>query len=194
VQDLRRFQRLLQKYQNRNRLLELHEGESLTALPSTPAQLPGLEELLLHGVGSPSVASRIGNDLVASTSLVSVSLRHIEISSEQAAVVSALASLPNLEQLTWCCVQCHGQPFLSSSALLQKLAQLTALELGYFLSAALEHLGSLTRLVQLSIRDVGNLWIDPGCPGLEHLRSLTSLQLSWCYSPGDAIDIPSSIS
>jgi len=192
--NLRSLQDWLRKHQNQNKLLQLHECESLTALPCTPAQLPGLEELLLHGVGRLSIASRIWTDLSAATSLVSVSLHHVETSSEQASVVSALAALPNLEQLAWCSVKCREDRFLESTALLQLLTQLTAFELDGHLTGALEHLGSLTRLVRLSIRGVSTFVFDSGCPGLEQLVNLTSLKLHGYIPSGTSTDIPASIS
>jgi len=63
--------------------------------------------------------------------------------------------------------------------LLQKLTKLTALRLDYVAEAeALEHLGGLTRLQDLSIAVTPDDWAVAGCPGLQDLKALTRLYLS----------------
>jgi len=190
--SLRRWQDWLKKHQNQNKQLHECDRESLTALPRTPAQLQELEELLLHGVGRLKIHGRVWADLAAATSLVSVSLVDVVIRSKQAAVVSALAALPQLEQLTWCRVQCRGQHFLVSSALLRELTQLTSLKLEDFTAAAVQHLSLLTRLVHLSTSDGLLCRGDSGCLGMEQLKGLTSLQLHSYNDPDIFYDIPAS--
>jgi len=86
-------------------------------------------------------------------------------------VVSALTALPNLEQLTWQNVQCSDKLYLTDSRLLQQLTKLTALKLhDVFRQDALQHLGSLRKLQNLSISGAT-------CPGLQELKELTRLQL-----------------
>jgi len=91
-------------------------------------------------------------------------------------VVAALTALPNLEQLTWRWVRCSNELWLSDSSLLQQMTQLTSLELQRVTAAALQHLGSLTKLQHLSI-SAAHGWAIAGCPGLQELKALTSLKL-----------------
>jgi len=59
--------------------------------------------------------------------------------------------------------------------LLQKLTQLTALKVSCIAEAeALEHLGGLTRLQDLSLGAAVD-WAAAGCPGLQELKALTRL-------------------
>jgi len=104
-------------------------------------------------------------------------------------VLAALTALPNLEQLTWCRIHCANEVWLSDSSLLQCTMQLTSLELLYVTAAALQHLGSLTKLQHLAIR-MADGWGPAGCPGLQELMALTSLKLINC----DLVDLPASVS
>jgi len=93
-------------------------------------------------------------------------------------VVSALAALTNLEQLTWHYVQGSNEQQLSDSSLLQQMTQKTSLNLQYVAAAALlQHLGSLTKLQHLII-SAAQGWGAAGCPGLQELKALTSLKLA----------------
>jgi len=110
----------------------------------------------------------------------------VQTASQQADVLAALAALPNLEQLTWDDVHCSEQEQLSDSSLLQHLTRLTSLDLLGVTAAALQHLGSLTKLQHLSASDsydhpqhfAVDDWAKTGCPGLQELKALTSLELS----------------
>jgi len=102
-------------------------------------------------------------------------------------VVSALTALRDLKQLTWTTVQCSDEQQLSDSLLLQQLTKLTALKLQEVSAAALEHLGSLTKLQYLSV-SAAEGWTAAGCPGLQELKALTRLQL-W----QGAVDVPASV-
>jgi len=147
-----------------------------------------------------NITSRTWGFIAAATRLTSLSLSHVQTESQQADVVAALTALPNLEQLTWRDVYCNNElcesspqdlttfllqynarcskkPQLSDSLLLQQLTQLTSLELRGVTAAALQHLGSLTKLQRLSISDAEG-WAAAGCPGLQDLEALTSLKLA----------------
>jgi len=89
-------------------------------------------------------------------------------------VVSALTALPDLQQLTWY----NGQLQLSDSSLLLQLTKLTSLKLYGIAAAALQHLGSLTKLQYLSISAAAEDLAAAGCPGVQELKALTSLELS----------------
>jgi len=175
VWDLSCLQCWLEKHGGQVEVLQLHAcaWTVLTALPC-----PMLQDLLLHATGSCNIDSRVWRDIAAATKLTSVSLQLVETTSQQADVVSALTALPDLEQLTWEDVECGGQQGLTDSMLLQKLTKLTALHLDSVeASDALEHLGLLTRLQDLSLV-VTNDWAAAGCPGLQELKALTRLALS----------------
>jgi len=104
-------------------------------------------------------------------------------------VVSALTALPDLEQLTWSSVRCRQTWGLSDSMLLQTLTKLTALKLSFVrVTAALEHLGLLTRLQDLSLA-VTDEWAAAGCRGLQELKALTRLEVM-----DGLYDIPPSVS
>jgi len=92
-------------------------------------------------------------------------------------VVSALTALPNLEQLSWDCVYCSKELWLSDSSLLHCMTRLTLLDLQFITAAVLQHLGSLTKLQHLSISAAPG-WGAAGCPGLQELKALTSLKLA----------------
>jgi len=129
------------------------------------------------------------SDIAAATKLTSLSLDEVVADSQQAEVVSALTALPDLRQLTWSKVRCGGQLDLTDSMLLQKLTKLTALRLRCINAAeALEHLGLLTRLQDLSLADLVG-WPAADCPGLKELKALTRLELL-----GDLHDVPASVS
>jgi len=104
-------------------------------------------------------------------------------------VVSALTALPDLQQLIWGLMYCSigqgAQEGLSESLLLQQLTQLTALKLHFVTAAALEHLGSLTKLQRLSIT-VTEPW---AAAGLQELKALTSFVLHSITTD----DIPDSV-
>jgi len=109
----------------------------------------------------------------------------VQTASKQADIISALTALPNLEQLTWRHVRFSIQQQLSDSSLLQQMTRLTSLELQFVAAAALQHLGSLTKLQYLSISVAG-------CPELQDLQlpeALTSLKLLSALD-----DLPPSIS
>jgi len=165
----------------------------LTALPC--AQLQDLVLIDDSADGSSiNVSSRVWGDIAAATKLTSLSLSGLYTASQQADVVSALTALPDLEQLTWIDVLCDEQR-LSDSLLLQQLTKLTALKFQDVSAAALEHLGSLTKLQNLSI-EAAKCWAAEGCPGLQELKALTRLQLWLQWSsllPEGEADIPASV-
>jgi len=99
--------------------------------------------------------------------------------------VAALTALPDLQHLTWRHVKCSGERQLSDSLLLHPLTTLTAVKLRPVSAAALEHLGSLTKLRYLGVSGAEGC---AGCPGLQELMALTTLQL-WL----DAEDLPASV-
>jgi len=77
--------------------------------------------------------------------------------------------------------------------LLHELTKLTALRLDFVgAAAALEHLGLLTRLQDLSLAAslaaTGD-WVAAGCPGLQELKALTRLELLAVF-----FEIPPSVS
>jgi len=167
----------LQNHGHQLLVLQLHDcgGAALIALPC--AQLQDL--LLQGGFGDDSyinIDSRVWGEIAAATNLTSVSLSGVQTGSQQADVVAALTALPDLEQLTWCDVQCSGEQQLSDSLLLQHLTKLTGLKLQDFSAAALEHLSSLTKLQNLSASDAEG-WAAVSCPGLGELKALTKLYL-----------------
>jgi len=131
----------------------------------------------------------VWSNIAAASKLTSVSLVLVWTTSQQSDVVSALTALPDLEQLTWISVTCGQQRELTDSMLLQKLTKLTALELTFdTAAAALEHLGLLTRLQDLSLCVTAD-WEAAGCPGLQELKALTRLELSRKFT-----NIPPSVS
>jgi len=182
VQDLSGLQRWMEKHGQQLEVLQLHacDGASLTALPC-----PQLQDLLLHGslLRGLSISSSVWADIAAATKLISVSLKYMGTAPQQADVVSALTALPDLQQLTW-----HSDELqLCDSSLLQQLTQLTALDLLLSVAAAaLQHLGSLTKLQRLCIYAAQD-WAAAGCPGLQELKVLTSLDLH------NVTDIPASV-
>jgi len=187
-QDLSCLQAWLQKHGGQLEVLQLHLclWSALTALPCSQ-----LQDLLLHGSSMLSISSSVWNGIAADTKLTSVSLRSVWTGSQQADAVSAPTTLPDLKQLTWCSISCSRQDrygHLSDSLLLQKLTHLTALELKSVTAAALQHLGSLTKLQRLSIDDACD-WAEAGCPGLQELKALTWLFLDLFWA-----DIPAGIS
>jgi len=196
VQDLSCLQRWLEKHGSQVEVLQLHEhyDSAVTALPC-----PQLHDLVLSGVdasspygtpgpdGSLRLDGSVWNDIASATKLTSVWLEMVQTASQQADVVSALTALPNLEQLTWSNVKCGWQCGLRTRNLLQNLTKLTALTLDYVAAAeALEHLGWLTRLQDLSFNAPSD-WAAAGCPGLLELKALTRLDLS------TSVGIPSSV-
>jgi len=189
MQDLSSLQHWLEKHGERIEVLQLHAGckAALTALPCCAK----LQDLLLLGLLNDrvSVASRTWGDIASATKLTSLSLKFVQTASQQADVVAALTTLPNLEQLTWCSVHCTGKQKLSNSSLLQQITRLTFLELQYVTAAALQHLGSLSKLQHLSI-SYADYWGAAGCPGLQELKALTSLKLT----SSDLVDLPASAS
>jgi len=204
VQDLSSLQAWIEKHGGQVDVLQLHEcpyPAALTALPCAQ-----LHDLLLGGRLSRGLSwdsylrldSRVWSDIAAATKLTSVSLECVQTASLQADVVSAPTALPDLEQLTWRSVKCGDvQSWLQSmqyglfdSKLLQKVTKLTALRLNYVeAAAALQHLGLLTRLQDLSLA-VTNDWDTVGCPGLQELKALTRLELVKFFY----YDIPPSVS
>jgi len=196
-QDFSGLQRWMEKYGDQLEVLQLHDccKATLSSLPCCAK----LRDLLLHAhwLGSADVrmAGRVWGDIASATRLTSISLKVVQTTSQQADVVAALTALPNLEQLTLCNVLCNDQQ-LSASSLFQHMTQLTSLDLQGVTAAALQHLGSLTKLQHLSISAARNWagaadsWAAAGYPGLQELKALTSLKLSdWVL-----IDIPASAS
>jgi len=171
-QDLSCLQTWLENHGGQVEVLQLHECRGdpavLTALPC-----PQLQDLLL---GDIRLDSRVWSDLAAATKLTSVWLGGVQTASQQADMVSALTALPDLEQLTLSRVRCRQEYGLSDSKLMQKLTKLTALKLGHVsAAAALEHLGVLTKLQDLSL--AADDWAAAGYPGLQELTALTRLEL-----------------
>jgi len=192
INDLSSLQHWLQKHGNALEVLQLHACYAVvTALPCC-AQL---QDLLLHSTWGHDVSidSKTWCDIATATKLTSLSLSHVWAASQQADVVAALTALPNLEQLTWCAVRCSDNDQLSDSLLLQCMTLLTSLDLHGLTAAALQHLGSLTKLQHLSISDAEG-WIAPGCPGLQELKALTSLKLSSRWPLRNMEDLPASAS
>jgi len=173
VQDLSCLQRWLEKHGKHVKVFQLHQCDraTLTALPC-----PQLQDLLLHSWDTFDIDSRVWVELAAATKLTSVTLRYGCTAAQPAGVVSALTALPDLQQLTWCDVRCSGQRQLSDSLMLQQMTQLTALQLEDVTAAALQHLGSLTKLQYLSVTAAED-WAAAGCPGLQELKALTRLKL-----------------
>jgi len=168
------------------KVLQLHAcGAALNALPCCIK----LQDLLLHGACDQylSMASRTWGDIASAVKLTSVSLEYVQTASQQADVVAALTALPNLEQLSWHCVHCSNERELSNSSLLPHMTQLSSLELLGVTAAALQHLGSLSKLQQLSM-SVAWGWAAAGCPGLQELKALTTLRLS----SSDGVDFAAS--
>jgi len=129
VQTLSCLQAWLDKHGNHLGVLQIHacEGAALTALPC-----PQLQDLLLGSIPhnyDMYIGSTVWRDIEAATKLTSVSLLQVFTPSQQADVVSALTALPDLQQLAWRYVDCHGQGELLDSSLLQQMTQLTSLEL-----------------------------------------------------------------
>jgi len=190
MQDLSGLQIWLENHGSRLEVLQLHacQQAALNALPCCAE----LHDLLLKGWcgWDFSIASRTWGDIASATKLTSVSLSSVQTSSQQADVVSALAALPNLEQLTWGYVWCNNQRLLSDSLLLQQVTQLTSLGLHGVAAAALQHLGSLTKLQHLNISTERD-WPAAGCPELQELTALTSLDVSGCW---EVFDLPASVS
>jgi len=191
IQGLSCLQTWLEKHGGQVEVLQLHECPYPAALTALPC--PQLQDLLLVGnirLGSYlSLDGRVWSDIAAATKLTSVRLELVQTASQQADVVSALTALPDLEQLTWSRAR-SDQWLLTDSMLLQKSTKLTALKLDFAGAAAeaLEHLGLLTRLQDLSLRVTGD-WGAAGCPGLQELKALTRLEVM------DGVDdIPNSIS
>jgi len=60
------------------------------------------------------------------------------------------------------------------------MMQLTSLDLRFVASAALQHLSSLTKLQHFSVDDAYG-WATAGCPGLQELTALTSLEVVSSY-------------
>jgi len=184
MQDFSGLQHWLEKHGQGLEVLQLHAGynAALTALPCCAK----LQDLLLQGFSHEpvSMANRTWADIASATKLTSMSLKFVQTASQQADVVAALTALPNLEQLTWQFVSCSGKQPLSNSLLLQQMTWLTFLDLGCVTAAALQHLGSLTKLQHLSISAAYD-WAAAGCPGLQELKALTSLYL---------VDLPSGVS
>jgi len=187
MQDLSSLQHWLEKHGNMLEVLQLHEcyegyDAVLTALPCCAK----LQYLLLQDV---SMASRTWGDIASANKLTSISLTYVQTASQQADVVAALTALPNLEQLIWCDVHCSGNEELTDSLLLQGMTRLTSLQLHRVTAAALQHLGSLTKLQHLSISAAYD-WAAAGGPGLQELKALTRLEL-WT---ADLVDVPTSAS
>jgi len=187
LQTSKCLQQWVEKHGDQIKSLQLHSygGAALTALPCAQ-----LQDLLLHGSQRGTkveIGSRVWRDIAAATKLTSVSLSGVDTASQQADLVLALTALPDLEQLTWHDVRCSGKPQLSDSLLLQQLTQLTRLDVQYVSAAALEHLGSLTKLQYLGVGAAAD-WAAAGCPGLGELKTLTSLGL-WIVEK----DLPASV-
>jgi len=192
MQDLSSLQHWLEKHGNRLEVLQLHAcyKAALTELPCC-AKLQGL---LLHGLYPTSgydvsIDIRTWGDIASATKLTSIYISNVHTAFQQADVVAALTALPNLEQLTWHYVRCSNEERLSNSSLLQQMMQLTSLDLQGVTAAALQHLGSLTKLQHLSI-SAADGWAAAGCPGLQELKALTSLGLA----SRDMDDLPASVS
>jgi len=194
IQDFSCLQKWLENHGGQAEVLQLHNYRHTHMAVLTALPCPQLQDLLLSSVDARdglSLDSSVWNDIAAATKLTSVSLERVQTASQQADVVSALTALPDLEQLTWCSVSCGQTWGLTDSKLLQNLTKPTALDL-YFVNAAeaLEHLGLLTRLQDLSLA-VTIEWVAAGCPGLQELRALTRLNLMMISG---ARDIPPSVS
>jgi len=175
LRDLTQLQRWLDKHGSHLKVLQLFEcTPNLARLPCAQ-----LQDLLLHGANRGHklfLSSRLWSNIAAATKLTSVSLDDVRTSAQQADVVSALAALPDLQQLTWREVVCGGERELSDSRLLQQLTRLTSLHLQYVAAEVLQRLSSLTKLQHLSTHSPST-WVEAGCSGLEGLQGITSLLL-----------------
>jgi len=180
----------LRKYGNRLEVLQLQlwDGAVLTALPCAQ-----LQDLLLEGTCTHArlinIASKVWDDIAAAAQLTSLSLRGLITLSQPADVVSAMAGLPALKQLTWYNNSCSGEQQQPHSLLLQHLTQLTALGLVFVSAQALQHLGTLTKLQHLSIANAHD-WAAAGFQGLQELTVLTRLRLvSWEEPPPSILQL-----
>jgi len=190
LQDITQLQQWLDKNDNKVETLQLRDCScTLARLPCAQ-----LQDLLLHGCGQNTkliLDSRVWRDIAAATKLTSVQLDLVSTTAQQAEVVSALTTLPDLQQLTWRDVGCGDERELSDSRLLQQLTRLTGLELRCVTAKALEvtaealqHLSSLTKLQRFSTHSPTE-WASADYPGLQELQGLTSLELtvrSWSSS------------
>jgi len=183
VKDLTLIQQWLDKHGSQVGTLRLRDCScTLARLPCAQ-----LQDLLLHSVSryaKLTLDSRVWRDIAAATKLTSVQLEEVSTTAQQADVVSALSSLPNLEQLTWREVECGQERELSDSRLLQQLTRLTGLELQCVTAKALEvtaealqHLSLLNKLQRLSTHSP-DAWAAADYPGLQQLQGLTGLQLT----------------
>jgi len=188
VQDLTQLQQWLDTHGGQVETLQLLE------CPSTLHRLPcaQLQDLVLHGdhrvwvrrarrpypAGGPylRLSSTMWSDIAAATKLTSLSLNTASTPAKQADVVSALAALPDLQQLTWRDIRFVEEDArrLSDSRLLQRLTRLTGLDLCVVAAKALQHLSSLTKLQHFSVIS-NDSWDTAGYPGLQELQALTSL-------------------
>lgn len=180
----------------------------LSVLPyDEQLQLCSLRSLQLHRVpvqlgGSSSFSS----SLAAATRLSSVSLRditfHLSTGAPQKGdpcILPALAALPDLKQLSLCNIKLHGKkqragkggkvisttvavPVSVPDQFLQHLTLLTQLELstaaGGLSDAAVQDIGSLSKLQYLVLGAAGSQLSPAAISGLQNLQALTSLQLS----------------
>jgi len=175
VRDVTSLQKWLEEHGGHVEVLQLQAARFPTALPC-----PRLLDLHLHADSRcfrRPVDDRVWEGISAATQLESVSLSKLEAARGSEEVMAVLAALPKLQHLSWCSVKCSGETYLPGVASLQGLTKLTGLELRDVTAGALEQLSALTNLRHLSLDYVLYMWGEDGCPGLEHLTSLTSLHL-----------------
>jgi len=178
IQDLSSLQHWLEKHGDAIEVFQIQGCNTAAALTALPCpQLQNLQ-LCTYFSGKLSIDGQFLRDIAAATNLTSVMMDNVQTPFTQAAVVSALIALPALKQLTWRRVQCSDKIGLVDDRLIHRLTRLTSLELFRVSAAALQHLGSLSQLQHLSVStSYAGKWVAAGCPGLEQLKALTSLEL-----------------
>jgi len=147
LQDLAQLQQWLDKHDCQVETLQLRDCScTLARLPCAQLQdllLHGLRRRFHYGTLALVLDSKVWRDIAAATRLTSLSLDKVSTTARQADVVSALTTLPDLQQLIWGEVdarECDVDPMeLSDSRLLQQLTRLTGLELRSVAAEALQH-------------------------------------------------------
>jgi len=121
LRDVAGLQQWLEKNGSQIITMQLHVDiqSDMSALPCAQ-----LQDLLLHGKNWGSrltLDGRVWSDIAAATKLTSLSLQQVRTDSQQADVMSALAALPDLQQLTLDVEWGRQRRELSDSGLLQRI-------------------------------------------------------------------------